>query len=76
MESTYFEGPYKKAYIAAQRQAKFWYHGKLRPPQLMYWGGVYTRCRSTRDTLLSLVYCGSCTAAAIYMAASAAVYEG
>ena len=35
----------------------------------------YTRRRITRDTLLSLVYCGSCTAAKATINIAAAVHE-
>ena len=50
----------KRAYIVVLRQAKFYL-----PRQAAAAAANVLRCRSTQDTLLSIVYCGSCTAAAI-----------
>ena len=51
-----FFGMVKKAPIVALRQVKFCLPRQAVAPQ-------YTRCRCTRDTLLSLMYCGSCIVA-------------
>ena len=51
-------GWYERAPIAVLRQAKFYLPRQAAVPQ-------YTRRRCTRDTLLSLLHCGLCTAAAI-----------